>query len=135
MGGSGVTIALVVAIFVFSKKQEDKMVAKLAAPIGIFNINEPMIFGIPIVLNPIYIIPFLIIPPICATIAYLATAVGIIPPVFIPSSLDNASGNIRLSNPTGGSIMAAIISLLNVFIAFVIWSGLLLLVIKQKVRV
>lgn len=42
-----------------------------------------MIFGMPIVLNPIYIIPFLIIPPICAIVAYVATSVGLIPPMFV----------------------------------------------------
>ena len=52
MGGSGVTIALIIAIFLFSKRQEYRAVAKLSAPMGIFNINEPITFGIPMVLNP-----------------------------------------------------------------------------------
>ena len=57
MGGSGVTLALLIAIFIFSKREEHKTIAKLSAPMGVFNINEPIIFGMPIVLNPIFVIP------------------------------------------------------------------------------
>src|SRR3712207_1753098 len=84
MGGSGVTLALIIAIFMFSKREEHKTIAKLSAPMGVFNINEPITFGMPIVLNPTFAIPWLIVPPICASIAYAATAIGLIPPVFLP---------------------------------------------------
>ncbi|WP_161941731.1 PTS transporter subunit EIIC, partial [Streptococcus suis] len=80
MGGSGVTLALILAIFIFSKREEYKTVARLSTPMGIFNINEPITFGIPMVLNPLFVIPWLIVPPVCATIAYLATSMGLIPP-------------------------------------------------------
>ena len=83
MGGSGVTIALIIAIFLFSKKQEYRAVAKLSAPMGIFNINEPVTFGIPMVLNPLFVVPWLIVPPICVGIAYAATVAGLIPPVYV----------------------------------------------------
>ena len=74
MGGSGITLGLIIAIFVFSRRDDQKAIAKLSSPMGIFNINEPVIFGMPIVLNPVYLIPWLIVPPVCAAIAYLATA-------------------------------------------------------------
>ncbi|MGL4874162.1 MAG: PTS sugar transporter subunit IIC, partial [Clostridium sp.] len=61
-GGSGGTLALLIAIFIFSKKQESRELAKLAIAPGIFQINEPVIFGLPLVLNPIYFIPFIITP-------------------------------------------------------------------------
>src|SRR5699024_7095395 len=57
MGGSGTTIALIIAILWFSKREEHKTIAKLSAPMGIFNINEPVIFGMPVVLNPQFAIP------------------------------------------------------------------------------
>ena len=43
---------------------------------GIFNINEPVIFGMPIMLNPILAIPFILTPLITGTIGYFATALG-----------------------------------------------------------
>lgn len=126
MGGSGVTIALIIAIFFFSKKAEAKAVAKLATPMGLFNINEPMIFGMPIVLNPIYAIPWLIIPPILVTVAYFFTSVGIIPPVFVAVPWVLPPG-IYAFLATGGNLLAGLVSLLNVFIAFVIWTPFVIL--------
>ena len=60
MGGSGLTLGLIIAILFFSKREDSKTIAKLAAPMGVFNINEPIIFGMPIVLNPIYFFPWLL---------------------------------------------------------------------------
>lgn len=74
-GGSGGTLALLIAIFMFSKRQESRELAKLAITPAIFQINEPVIFGLPIVLNTAYFIPFIVIPPLMVGIAYLFTAV------------------------------------------------------------
>lgn len=121
MGGSGVTIALIIAIFLFSKRAEHRAVAKLSAPMGVFNINEPITFGIPMVLNPYFAIPWLIIPPITVTIAYLATQAGLIPPVFAAIPWITPPG-LYAFLATGGNVMAALVSLFNVFIAFLIWT-------------
>ncbi|MBB6622522.1 PTS sugar transporter subunit IIC [Clostridium gasigenes] len=79
LGGSGATIALLIAIFLVSKSKSSKSIAKISLAPGLFNINEPVIFGMPIVLNPIYIAPFIIAPLVCAVIAYYATSWGFIP--------------------------------------------------------
>ena len=63
-GGSGNTIVLLIAIFIFSKRQENRELAKLDIVPEAFKINEPVIFALPIVLNPIYFIPFGLIPGI-----------------------------------------------------------------------
>ncbi|SDC93231.1 PTS system, cellobiose-specific IIC component [Terribacillus halophilus] len=76
IGGSGVTIGLLAAIFIAGKKQEMRSIAKLSAGPGIFNINEPVIFGVPVMLNPILAIPFIITPLITGTIGYIATVIG-----------------------------------------------------------
>lgn len=131
MGGSGVTLALIIAIFLFSKREEYKVVAKLSAPMGVFNINEPMIFGIPMVLNPLFVIPWLIVPPICVTIAYLATASGLIPPVFAAVPWITPPG-LYAYLATGGSIMAAVVSLFNLFVAFLIWTPFVIAANKVK---
>ncbi|MBU3136526.1 PTS sugar transporter subunit IIC [Clostridium gasigenes] len=79
LGGSGATICLLIAIFIVSKNKASKAIAKIGIAPGLFNINEPVIFGMPIVLNPIYIIPFIIVPLVCACIAYVATKSGFVP--------------------------------------------------------
>ena len=80
-GGSGGTITLLIAIFLFSKRADYKTVGKLGVGPGIFNINEPVMFGLPIVLNPMMLIPFFLAPFVATTIGYLATALGLVYPV------------------------------------------------------
>lgn len=88
--GSGLTGGLVL-LMLFSKSKHLKAVAKVAAIPAIFNINEPVTFGLPIVLNPIMFIPFVIGQTVCAVIAYLPFYWGwlqrpfIDPPAFTPS--------------------------------------------------
>lgn len=120
MGGSGVTLALIVAIFWVSKREDHRTIAKLSAPMGIFNINEPIIFGMPIVLNPQFAIPWLITPPVLVTIAYLATSWGLVPPVFLAVPWITPPG-LYAYLATGGSFAAAILSLFNLVVAFFIY--------------
>lgn len=87
---------------------------------GVFNINEPIIFGMPIVLNPQFVIPWLIVPPICATIGYLATTAGLIPPVFLAVPWITPPGLFAYL-ATGGSFMAGLVSLFNLLVSFLIW--------------
>ncbi|WP_237449203.1 PTS transporter subunit EIIC, partial [Paenibacillus sp. OT2-17] len=66
----------VLAMFFFSKSKQLKQMGRLAIGPGLFNINEPLIFGMPIVLNPIILIPFLITPVISVLITYLCIMDG-----------------------------------------------------------
>jgi len=81
MGGSGMTIGLIIAIILVSKREDFKSLNKLAIGPAIFNINEPIIFGLPIVLNPIFILPFVILPVVNVFIGYLCIHFEIIPPL------------------------------------------------------
>ncbi len=64
------TLGLLIAIFIASRRADYRDIAKLSLAPGIFNINEPVIFGLPIVLNPIMVIPFIITPAINTLIGY-----------------------------------------------------------------
>lgn len=76
MGGTGSTIALLIAVFLFSRVKANRDIAALSAVPGIFNINEPVIFGFPIVFNIPMMIPFVLNPVIGILIAYAVTAAG-----------------------------------------------------------
>lgn len=76
IGGSGLTIGLLTAVMLATKRKEMREIAKLSFGPGIFNINEPVIFGMPIMLNPILAIPFIITPLVTGTIGYFATLTG-----------------------------------------------------------
>lgn len=71
LGGGGATLGLIIALFVASRHESDRAMAKFALAPGIFNINEPLVFGLPIVMNPILFIPFVILPPILLTTAWI----------------------------------------------------------------
>ncbi|QNO14057.1 PTS sugar transporter subunit IIC [Alkalicella caledoniensis] len=76
IGGTGSTISLIIATIIFSKQRSSKSVAKLGTAPGIFNINEPIIFGYPIVFNLPMMIPFVLLPSLGIIFAYFATALG-----------------------------------------------------------
>lgn len=82
IGGSGATLALAVMVL-RCKSVQLKTVGKVAIIPALFNINEPLIFGLPIVLNPLFFIPWLLAPTINGLIAYICMAIGIINKTFI----------------------------------------------------
>ncbi|MBA5764571.1 PTS sugar transporter subunit IIC [Vibrio sp. 404] len=77
LGGSGATLALVI-LMCFSRSAHLKAIGRMSAVPGFFQINEPVIFGTPLVLNPTLFIPFLCVPIINATIAYFAVNLGFV---------------------------------------------------------
>jgi len=77
LGGSGATFALVL-LYLRSKSVHLRSIGKLGLVPACFNINEPVIFGSPLVMNPIMFIPFVFAPMINATIAYVAASTGLI---------------------------------------------------------
>ena len=80
-GGAGMTLGLLIAIFFFSKREDYKNLARLSIGPGLFNINEPVIFGLPIVLNPIMMIPFILAPLVNVVIGYIALSTGFMDPI------------------------------------------------------
>lgn len=78
LGGAGGTLGLAILCVFVAKSAQFKTLGKLAIAPGIFNINEPLIFGIPIVLNPVMIIPFIITPVVLTIVAYFAMATGLV---------------------------------------------------------
>lgn len=79
-GGSGMTLGLVIAMIFLAKSAHAKKLGKLSIVPGLFNINEPVIFGFPIVLNPIMLVPFVLVPTLSGIITYLAIASGFMTP-------------------------------------------------------
>lgn len=120
MGGSGATLPLIVAIIVFSKVKQQKEVAKLGLPPGIFMINEPVLFGLPIVLNPIYFIPFIVVQPILTLVAFYATKIGFAGPIVntVPWTTPPILNAFLATNGSWGAVG---VSIINLAIAFVIY--------------
>ncbi|WP_439425356.1 PTS sugar transporter subunit IIC [Oenococcus alcoholitolerans] len=79
IGGSGATFGLCLLLLFFAKSKQFKALGRLAIGPEIFTINEPIIFGLPIVLNPLMVIPFILTPIVMALIAYLSMRIGLVP--------------------------------------------------------
>ena len=79
--GSGITIGLIIFILVAAKSAQLKSIGKLELVPGIFNINEPFLFGLPIVMNPFLALPFFLTPLVVAASTYFVIKTGIIPPL------------------------------------------------------
>ena len=126
VGGGGITLSLLIAIFIFSKREDHKSIAKFSLIPGICGINEPVVFGLPLVLNPIFAIPFNSV--IAAFIAVVATNIGFLTcgvldcppglPVFVTGFI---------SYGIHGIIVQAII----LIVTFIIWVPFVLMSNKQ----
>lgn len=81
IGGSGATFALAL-LALFSKSKQIRTVGRLAIVPSFFNINEPLIFGLPIMYNPSLLIPFIIVMPLNGVITYLCMAGGLVNRTF-----------------------------------------------------
>jgi PTS system cellobiose-specific IIC component len=133
IGGSGATLGLVLAMFFFSKSKQLKQMGRLAIGPGLFNINEPLIFGMPIVLNPIILIPFLITPVISVLITYLsmyygwvASPIGVLPPGTMPILI----GGYLMT----GSVSGIVLQLILFAVSFVIYFPFFKIMDNQKYK-
>ena len=78
-GGGGSTLSLVFLMVFFGKSERMKKLGRLAIIPGIFGINEMIIFGLPVVLNPLIVIPFILTPLVNTILSTIATLIGLIP--------------------------------------------------------
>ena len=79
LGGGGGTFALAFLLAFVSRSRQLKEIGKISVGAAFFNINEPIIFGLPIVMNPYLIIPFFITPLVTGLIGYFSVATGLLP--------------------------------------------------------
>lgn len=80
VGGAGLTLSLASAILLTSKREDERAIAKLSFVPGLFGISEPMVFGTPLVLNPVYAIPFAFGSSIAAGIGLFFHSIGFLQP-------------------------------------------------------
>ena len=120
IGGSGATLGLAILFCVKAKSKYGKTLGRTTILPSIFNINEPMIFGAPIVLNPMLLIPFIIIPLICATIAWIATSMHLVncAVTIAPWTLP---GPIGAYLACGGDWRAAVLNIILIIISVIIY--------------
>ncbi|MGC5328900.1 PTS cellobiose transporter subunit IIC [Brevibacillus sp. SYSU BS000544] len=133
-GGSGATLALVVLMLFWAKSEQMKSIGRLSIGPGIFNINEPVTFGMPIVMNPLLIIPFILAPIVLVLVSYFAMSTGLVAKpsgVAVPwTTPPIISGYLA----TGGKISGSVLQLINFFIALLIYYPFFRMWDKQKLE-
>lgn len=119
IGGAGTTLALVV-LFMFSKSKYLKSLGRLSILPGLFNINEPMIFGAPIVMNPVLGIPFIVAPLVTTTLSYVLTVSGVVPMMVarLPFAMPTP---IAAWMSTNWSVAAGVLVVVNFLITLAIY--------------
>ena len=118
-GGCGFTMGFLIASYFFGKSEQTKTVSKLAIIPGMFNINEPIIFGLPIVFNPYMIVPFILAPVFAMIITYFSIAWGFMPPFSgtqIPWTTPTIISGFLLNGWQG-----AVVQLVNLLVATLIY--------------
>ncbi len=132
LGGIACTLGLIIAIFLVSKRKDIRDVAKVGLPTSVFNINEPILFGIPIVFNPILFIPFCFTTTIIYIIAYFATYIGLVSKLVVYTTWSTPiflSGYIA----SGGDFRNVILQAVCLVIAVLCYLPFVKLLDRQKV--
>ncbi|KRN58264.1 PTS cellobiose transporter subunit IIC [Limosilactobacillus secaliphilus] len=120
IGGSGATLGIVIWMTLRARSSQLKVLSRTALVPAFFNINEPIIFGAPIVYNPYLLIPFIFAPMVTASTTYFAIKFDIVHKIIAQMPWPSPVGAGAFIG-TGGDWKAAILAVINVVLAFVIW--------------
>ena len=118
-GGSGATLALALML-IFAKSKQLRLVGRAGIVPAIFNINEPLIFGTPVVMNGKLAPPFVLAPAIMATLSWLAMHFGLVRPPYI-EVVWTLPAPIGAYLSSGGDVRAVVLQMVNLAIALAIW--------------
>jgi len=120
-GGTGALLGLVIFMLFRSRSRQMKQLGRIAAPASLFNISEPLVFGIPLVMNPYLFLPFIVTPIVLVIVSWAAMTSGLVAmpagialpfttPIFVSGYL-----------ATGGHISGAVLQFVNLAISMVIY--------------
>ena len=132
-GGSGMTLAFALMLAFWAKSKQLKEIGKLSLAPGLFNINEPIVFGVPVVMNPVIMIPFILTPMIVMTFNYVCMKMGIVAKpagLAVPWTTPMILQGFLI---TGGKISGGILQIIDFLIAAVIYYPFFKEWDKQKV--
>jgi Phosphotransferase system cellobiose-specific component IIC len=132
IGGCGTLLSLLIAIFLFGKLRASKCLGKIAAIPMLFNINELMVFGFPIIFNPVMLIPFLLTPVVSFLTTYTAMATGIVPLTI--HSVEGTTPVILGGYIATGSVRGSLLQIFNVLIGVAIYAPFVKIYEQKKIN-
>ncbi|MDD3810170.1 MAG: PTS transporter subunit EIIC [Erysipelotrichaceae bacterium] len=133
-GGTGAMLSLTLAMFLLARRDENKSVARLAIVPNMFNIGEVNMFGFPVVLNPLLIIPFILAPIASVIFGYVVTAMGLCPVMFIqvPWTMPPFLMGFLAS---GGNFMGGLFQLLGIVVGMAVYLPFVKMYERQQAQV
>lgn len=132
MGGCGGVLCLLLVILFFGKRRSNRNLARFAALPMLFNISEMMVFGLPIVFNPVFLIPFLCVPVVLTLVSSFAIQMGFVP---VPIHTVEWTTPILLGGYLAtDSIAGSILQLINVGIGMLIYYPFVRLFEEESLR-
>lgn len=114
-------VGVIIALVIVAKSKQYKEIGKVAAVPYVFNIGEPTLFGIPLMLNPIYFVPLVITPSISAVISYAAFATKLVPLPTGLAQLPWTTPPIVSGYLVTGSIRGALLQVVLLVVVTLIW--------------
>lgn len=131
IGGSGATLSLVIALLLFTKLRSFKLIALASIPIGLLNINEILLFGLPIIFNPRLFAPFLLAPIANVVVSMLAVSAGLVssPSVSVPF---NSPIIFNAYVATDGDVWAVFLQLFNIVMGVFIYLPAIKFIEKER---
>ena len=112
LGGTGMTLPLAVEMIFCCKSERIRTIGKGGLIPGIFNVNEPIIFGLPMVMNPVMVIPFVLVPMIRTAVAYFSMSIGLVPlptGVAVPWTMPFFFGGWMMCSDIRGGLLQIVI--------------------------
>ena len=132
IGGSACAIGLCLNIALFAKSQRYKALNKVSLPAGLVSISEPMVFGVPMVLNPVMLIPMLLAPTVTFLLGYFAMVTGIMP-YMTGAELPNGTPVLLGGFLAWGSIKGVIFQALLIAVSTLIYYPFFKILDRQAV--
>lgn len=130
MGGCGATLSLLAAVLLFSKRRSNRRLSQFAAFPMLFNVNELMVYGLPVVFNPVLFIPFVGTPMVMLLTSYIAMRSGLVPLAAYPVAWTTPiifSGYV-----VTGSIRGSLLQLFNLVLGALIYKPFVQLYDSEK---
>ena len=130
MGGTGCTLGLLIALFIFGKRSSSKKLSRMALIPGLFNVGELMVFGVPVIYNPLLVVPFILAPIVTYSNAYFLTYVGFLPQVtkeVVWTTPPVLSGYIAT-----GSVRGVIAQVINLALAVAVYAPFVIMYEKKS---
>ncbi len=112
-------MCLLIALLTFSRRRGNRLLGKMAAFPMIFNINEIMVFGLPIIYNPIMLVPFFCVPVVCFLTSWGAMSLGLVP--LVTSSVEWTMPVILGGYLATGSVMGSLLQVFNLALGVMIY--------------